>query len=415
MRKIRIDLIIILLLAVISVVFVRVYSTGRGTPGQLSIIPESGADSSATTIQYIYGIPIDSFSVGGAKVRNDEVLAGILFKLGLTGEQSTSALEKAGKIFDVRKLKAGNRYFTFSSFDSIPRLKYFVYEKDAVNYLVLSFNDTIAAWNGIKQIDTIRNTFAGRISTSLWNTFSDQGANPMMANELSEIYAWTIDFFGLQENDSLRVIYDEYYVDSVSVGIGTIYGAWFRHSGQDFWAIPFVQDSVRSFFDDEGASLRKAFLKAPLRFSRISSRFSNSRMHPILKIRRPHYGVDYAAPVGTPVYSIGDGTITETSYSQGAGNMVRIRHNSVYSTTYMHLSKYASGVQKGSFVRQGDVIGFVGSTGLSTGPHLDFRFYKNGSPVDPLKVEAPSVEPVSQKNIEEFNGLKIRVMEELRF
>jgi murein DD-endopeptidase MepM/ murein hydrolase activator NlpD len=378
---------------------------------QLTEIPE--AVVAPPVIQYIYGIPLDSFSLGGGVIHNNQMISNILNDLGISFADINTAMQKTTPVFDVRKFKAGNKYLTFSTLDSIPRLEYFVYEKDPINYLVFHFADSVDVWNGFKQIDTIKNSFAGSIQTSLWNTFTDKGRNPMMANELSEIYAWTIDFFGLQQGDSLRVVYDEYYVDSVSIGIGKIHGAWFRHMNRDFWAIPFVQDSVESFFDDEGQSLRKAFLKAPLRFSRISSRFSNSRMHPILKIRRPHHGVDYSAPVGTPVYSIGDGAVVQTGYNGGAGNMVKIKHNSIYTTVYMHLSKYATGIRQGVYVRQGDVIGYVGSTGLSTGPHLDFRFYKNGSPVDPLKVEAPPVDPVKKENSENFLLKKTLVVQEV--
>jgi murein DD-endopeptidase MepM/ murein hydrolase activator NlpD len=413
MRKSYIELIIIVLAIVLSVFLVWYYSGFPGSDRQLSLIPDAEADTTPPVIQYIYGLPVDSFSIGGGKVRSNKMLAGLLNDLGVSGADINDAIEKTQQVFDVRKFKAGNKYITFNSFDSIPKLEYFVYEKDAVNYLVIRFKDSIEAWNGIKKIDTIQNTFAGSIQSSLWNTFADVGSNPMMANELSEIYAWTIDFFGLQLGDSLRVVYDEYYVDSASIGIGKIHGAWFRHMNRDFWAIPFLQDNVESFFDDKGNSLRKAFRKAPLRFSRISSRFSNSRMHPILKIRRPHHGVDYSAPVGTPVYSIGDGVIIQTDHSGGSGNMVKIRHNSVYSTAYLHLSKYASGIRKGVFVKQGDIIGYVGSTGLSTGPHLDFRFFKNGFSVDPLKVEAPSVEPVKKENLEAFSFQKILVMKEV--
>ena len=181
-----------------------------------------------------------------------------------------------------------------------------------------------------------------------------------------------------------------------------MYGAQFTWAGRTITAIPFVQDSTESFYDENGNSLRKAFLKAPLQFSRVTSRFSSGRMHPILRIRRPHYGVDYAAPAGTPVLAIGDGRVTHTSYDGGSGRMVRITHNSVYSTAYLHLSRFGKGIAPGVSVRQGDIIGYVGSSGLSTGPHLDFRFYKNGSPVDPLKVEAPPVEPVSEENLERF-------------
>jgi murein DD-endopeptidase MepM/ murein hydrolase activator NlpD len=224
----------------------------------------------------------------------------------------------------------------------------------------------------------------------------------MVAIELSEIFAWTIDFFGLQQGDAFKIMYDEEYVDSMAIGIGEIHGAWFRHAGKEFTAIPFEQDGKIEFFDAEGNSLRKAFLKAPLRFSRISSRFTGSRYHPVLKRYTTHYGVDYAAPSGTPVLSIGDGVVISAGWSGGGGNMVKIRHNSVYSTAYLHLKAYGSGIRAGTYVRQGDVIGYVGSTGLSTGPHLDFRVWKNNAPVNPLTLESPSVEPVKKEQMDAF-------------
>jgi murein DD-endopeptidase MepM/ murein hydrolase activator NlpD len=212
------------------------------------------------------------------------------------------------------------------------------------------------------------------------------------------------------------VIYEESFVDSQSIGIDKVLGAWIYHNQNEFWAIPFIQDSVRSFFDEEGNSLRKAFLKAPLRFSRISSGFSNSRYHPVLKIRRPHHGIDYAAASGTPVHSVGDGVITKRGYQKnGGGNYVKIKHNSVYSTTYMHLSRFGKGIKQGVYVKQGDVIGYVGATGLATGPHLDFRFYKNGSPVNPLKVEAPPVEPVHEENKSTYGIARAFTMTWLKF
>jgi murein DD-endopeptidase MepM/ murein hydrolase activator NlpD len=381
-----------------------------GSYGYPQRIPED-EPSVAPVIRYLYGIPADSFLIRERYVRPDEMLANILEDLGVSGEQVNQTVTKTSLVFDVRKFKAGNKYISFSTPDTSRRLKYFVYEKDAVNYFVIDLGDTVDVRCGIKQTDTLRQTFAGRIKTSLWNSFEDKGANPFMANELSEIYAWSIDFFGLQQGDSMRVVYDEYFVDSVSIGIGKIHGAWFRHMGTDFWAIPFVQDSMESYFDEKGQSLRKAFLKAPLRFSRISSRFSNSRMHPILKVRRPHQGVDYAAPVGTQVYSIGDGVVVQTGNQGASGNMIKIRHNSVYSTAYLHLRGYAPGIHTGVYVRQGDIIGYVGSTGLSTGPHLDFRFYRNNQPVDPLKVEAPPVEPVKKEYLEAFGVQKLAVFE----
>jgi murein DD-endopeptidase MepM/ murein hydrolase activator NlpD len=207
-----------------------------------------------------------------------------------------------------------------------------------------------------------------------------------------------VDFFGLQKGDNFKVIYEELFIDGKSLGAGRIYGAQFNRTGSSITAIPFIQDGKESYFDIDGNSLRKAFLKAPLQFSRISSRFSSARLHPILRIRRPHLGVDYAAPVGTPVQSIGDGRIISAGTEIGSGKVVKIQHNSVFATAYLHLSRFADGISSGAFVRQGEIIGYVGNSGLSTGPHLDFRFYRNGSPIDPLKVDAPPVEPVSDDN-----------------
>lgn len=241
----------------------------------------------------------------------------------------------------------------------------------------------------------------------------EANASPELAIKLSQIFAWQIDFYHLQPGDNFKVIYEELLVDSALYGIGKIKGAYFSQNGKEFYAIPFVQDSVHQYFDEDGNSLRKAFLKAPLEFGRISSRYSRSRLHPVLKVRRPHLGVDYAAPVGTPVRSTGDGIVVGAGYSKGNGRFVKIRHNSVYTTMYLHLSRFAKGINKGTNVRQGEVIGYVGSTGLSTGPHLDYRFYVNGKPVDPLRVEVPPSHPVNEELRSEFDVQKNIVIKQL--
>ncbi|MCF8379780.1 MAG: peptidoglycan DD-metalloendopeptidase family protein [Bacteroidales bacterium] len=359
-------------------------------------------------------IMIDSFEILEGNIKRDQPLSILLGNLGVSNSAINEAVIKSQGIFNLRKIQSGRPYLAFFKSDSVHNIDYFVYEHSPLEYLVFQFKDSVDVWTGQKQVDTVNSFFAASIESSLWNSMIEKDANPMLAIELSEIYAWSIDFFGLQQGDSLRVIYDEYFVDSTSIGIGKIYGAYFNHMNANFWAIPFEQDSVLDFYEEDGKSLRKAFLKAPLRFSRISSRFSNSRLHPILKIRRPHHGVDYAAPVGTPVNAIGDGVVIQKEYNGGAGYMLKIKHNSVYTTAYLHLSKYGEGIKMGSYVKQGQVIGYVGSSGLSTGPHLDFRFYKNGAAIDPLKVEAPPVSPVREENMENFNEVKIRVMNEVR-
>lgn len=356
----------------------------------------------------LYGIPVDSFTVEFDVVKPNQMLLNILSNYTLPEGAISKLLTTPQKNFDFRKIRAGNRYAVFLEKDSLKTLRYFVYEHTPVEFVLFSFFDSVTVEVGEKDLVLKRNIAVGSIHTSLWDAMIENGLNPILANELSEIYAWSIDFFGLQPADSFCIVYDEQYVDSVPIGLGEIHAAYFRHAEHDFYAIPFVQDSVESYFDIEGNSLRKTFLKAPLRFSRISSRFSNSRLHPVLKIRRPHHGVDYAAPYGTPVQAIGDGKIIEAKrgYNNGGGNMIKIRHNSVYTTAYLHLSGFASGIRTGVYVKQGDVIGYVGATGLATGPHLDFRFYMNGRPIDPLKVEAPPVEPVREENLAAFDSVK---------
>ena len=357
-------------------------------------------------VEKLYGIPVDSYEVTTGKVKRNQLLANLLLPHGVSMQQIYQISQLPDTLIDERKIKPGNSYSVFSVNDST--VGYFVYEKDPLNYVVIRLDsDPLEARNGTKPLDHRVMHATGTIETSLWVSMQSIDANPMLSVELSEIFAWTIDFFGVQKGDMYKVIYEESYVDSQSVGIHSILGAWFYHNEHDFWAVPFIQDSVRSFFDEEGNSLRKAFLKAPLRFSRISSGFSNSRYHPVLKIRRPHHGVDYAARTGTPVHTIGDGRVTKVGYQKrGGGNYVKIKHNSVYSTTYMHLHSFGKGIKQGVYVKQGDVIGYVGATGLATGPHLDFRFYKNGSAVNPLKVEAPPVEPVHEENLASYGMIR---------
>jgi murein DD-endopeptidase MepM/ murein hydrolase activator NlpD len=358
----------------------------------------------------MYGIPTDSFDLVSGHIKRNGFLSEILLKHGVSMQEIDQALKNSRSVFDVRKIRSGNNYILFCDKDSIARVRYLVYEHDPTTCFVFSFNDSLNITPFRKEIKSEIKYSSGTIETSLWDAMINGGLHPSLVVELSEVFAWTVDFFGLQKGDNFKVIYEEFFIDGKSLGVGKIYGAQFNRTGSSITAIPFIQDGKESFFDIAGNSLRKAFLKAPLQFSRISSHFSSARMHPILRIIRPHYGVDYAAPVGTPIRAIGDGRITSATNEGGSGRMVRIQHNSVYATAYLHLSRFGEGVSPGVFVKQGDIIGYVGTSGLSTGPHLDFRFYKNGSPVDPLKVDAPPVEPVSEENKGKFEKIKTVVL-----
>jgi murein DD-endopeptidase MepM/ murein hydrolase activator NlpD len=358
----------------------------------------------------LYGIPSDSFDLITGSIKRNGFLSEVLLRHGVSMNEIDQVIKNSRSVFDVRKIRSGNNYILFCDRDSNAKARYLVYEHDPQISYVFSFNDSLNITPFRKQIRSEIKYSSGTIETSLWNAMIDGGLHPNLAVQLSEVFAWTVDFFGLQRGDNFKVIYEELFIDDKSLGTGRIYGAQFNRTGSSITAVPLIQDGRESFFDIDGNSLRKAFLKAPLVFSRISSHFSSARMHPILRIVRPHYGVDYAAPIGTPVHAIGDGRITSATNEGGAGRMVKIQHNSVYATGYMHLSRFGDGITAGKFVKQGDIIGYVGSSGLSTGPHLDFRFYKNGSPVDPLKVDAPPVEPVSAENRAKFERAKTVVL-----
>jgi murein DD-endopeptidase MepM/ murein hydrolase activator NlpD len=371
---------------------------------------DTTASQQADNRVFMYGIPSDSFDLITGHIKRNGFLSEILLKHGVSMQEIDQVLKNSKSVFDVRKIRSGNNYILFCDRDSLAKAKYFVYEHDPTTCFVFSFNDSLNITPFRKEIKSEIKYSSGTIETSLWDAMVNGGLNKSLVSDLSNIFAWTVDFFGLQKGDNFKVIYEEFFIDGKTLGTGKIYGAQFNRTGSTITAIPFIQDGKESFFDFDGNSLRKAFLKAPLEFARITSHFSSARMHPILRIVRPHYGVDYAAPIGTPVKAIGDGRVTACTNEGGSGRMVRIQHNSVYATGYMHLSRFGEGIAPGKLVKQGDIIGYVGSSGLSTGPHLDFRFYMNGSPVDPLKVDAPPVEPVSEENKGRFEKIKTVVL-----
>jgi murein DD-endopeptidase MepM/ murein hydrolase activator NlpD len=363
----------------------------------------------------MYDMVVDSFNVIQGIVRPNQFLADLL--LGYNVEYA--AIDKIAReyrsVFDVRRIKAGNPYTLLCLPDSGYTAKYFIYEIDYTQFVVFSLQDSIFARRGVKEVEKRIETAVGVIESSLWNAMAGNGYDVNLAISLSEIYAWTVDFFGIQKNDRFEIIYEQLYVEDKAVGLGKVLAARFNHYGKDQFAFYFEQDSMGDYFDEKGQSLQRAFLKAPLKFSRISSHFSKSRYHPVLKYHRPHHGVDYAAPSGTPVYAIGQGVVTRKGYQGGgAGNYLYIKHNSVYTTAYLHLKSFAKGISEGTKVTQGQLIGYVGSTGLSTGPHLDFRFFKNGSPVNPLKVESPPAKPVEEKNMTAYMDKVSRMMEDLK-
>ena len=359
-------------------------------------------------LNFEYEILTDSFEVIKGVIKPGQVLGEILY-LNLIDHGEIDKIVKASKgIFDVNRVKEGQPYTVFCTKDSNAIAQYFIYEESATSYVVFDLRDGIKVYRGEKEIDIRMRTESGEITSSLWNAIMDNNMSPALVMELSNIYAWTIDFFRIQKGDKFSVYYEERFVEDEFVGIGRIWTAKFTHQGEDFYAFYFREDGKNfgDYFDEESKTLRKAFLRAPLNFSRISSKYSKRRRHPVTGRVKPHLGTDYAAPKGTPILTTANGSIVVASYTRNNGNFVKIRHNNTYTTQYLHMSKIKSGIRKGVYVKQGDIIGYVGSTGLATGPHVCYRFWKNGRQVDPYKEKLPSSEPMKEKSKQPFKLVK---------
>jgi len=370
--------------------------------------------------ELLYGIDIEGYTIANDTVRVGETVGGILGRRGISAVM-VDRLDKAAKeVFPLRQIRADNAYTTFTrhTADSLGEhdvVDYVVYHRNATDYVVFAFvGDSVSVSLGSRPVEIVRQRREAVITSSLWGAIMEQNLPYALAAEFEDIYQWTVDFFGIQQGDSFKVIYDEKYVDDTSVGIGRIWGAEFHHGGKTYYAIPYAQEEGKlRYWEANGESLRKQLLKAPLKYTRISSKFSNSRLHPVHKVYRPHHGVDYAAPSGTHVHSVADGVVIFAGWGGGGGNTLKIQHAGSIVTGYLHLRGFAKGIRVGTRVSQGQLIGYVGSTGTSTGPHLDYRIWKNGTAIDPLKVPQEPAEPIAAEHKERFEVVRDRVIKEL--
>ena len=353
-----------------------------------------------------YGLPIEYFALQHDTIAPHQTIAELFMKHGLPASKVYALTSHCpDSVFDVRKVRVGQPCVFLNDMDSTATPRYFVYEISAKEYAVFNLS-TNEVTRGEHPSEWRRRTCGGIVESSLWNAMISSDASPQLAVMLSQIFGWSIDFFGIQRGDEFRLIYEQEYVEEKPIGNFHICAASFLASDSLYYAIPFVQENEELYYNEKGNSLEGAFLKAPLDYYRISSRFTNNRYHPVLKRYRAHHGVDYAAPAGTPVYAIGSGKVIAKGFqANGGGNYVKIRHNSTYTTTYMHLSRFAKGLNVGDMVVQKEVIGYVGSTGLSTGPHLDFRVYENGKPINPLTIKSQPKKPVDEENRAAFQAV----------
>jgi murein DD-endopeptidase MepM/ murein hydrolase activator NlpD len=361
----------------------------------------------------LYGMVIDSLDVIEAIIQPNQGLAHILLPYNISAAVIHELALLSRQVFDVRKIAANKKYVLLCERDSLKSARTLVYESSPLEYIVFHLRDSLAVERVEREMEIVEREIAGTIEHSLSVSMNKLGVSAQLTNDFVDVFGWQIDFMRLQKGDKFKVVYQEKQVEGKSVGLGKILGVYFEHFNNPYYAIPFDQGDGLDYFDSEGKNLRKAFLRYPIQFTRISSRYSGARFHPVQKVWKPHLGTDFAAPRGTPIRTVGDGVVVEASYTSGNGNYVKIRHNATYTTQYLHMSKIESGMKPGHKVRQGEVIGYVGSTGLATGDHLCFRFWKNGVQVDALKVELPPAEPLKEEFLPAFEEKKHAMMDRL--
>ncbi len=361
----------------------------------------------------LYGMVIDSMLVIEDFIKRNQNLSQILSAYNVSFQTIHQLSEISKSTYDVRKLAANKKYTLICKPDSLKSAKAFVYEASPVDYVIFNLEDSLSVEVKQREVDIVEKTVAGVIEYSLAETMDELGISPQLTNNFVDVFAWQVDFQRLQKGDRFKLIYEDKLINGESVGIGDIKAIYFEHFGYDYYAFQFDQGDGFNYYDEEGNSLRKALLKYPIEFTRISSRYSRRRFHPVQKRYKAHLGTDFAAPRGTPIRSVGDGIVLEARYKGGNGNYVKIKHNGTYTTQYLHMHKIASGIRPSVRVKQGQLIGFVGSTGLATGNHLCYRFWKNGRQVDALKVDLPPTEPIKKEEWEAYEKVKVSLRQQL--
>ena len=381
---------------------------------QVNVLENQEEVAAVVEPKVVLTLPADTLRFEKHTIVSGESFGALLGKRGIGTAQIYKIAAAVENDFNVRRIRAGIEV-QFATGDSSLFPAFFIYPESKYEYWIIGLQDSIYAKKVEKEREVRRRAISGTIDDALYLSVGRSGGTQVLAMSLVEVYAWTIDFFRLQKGDAFSVIYEEEYVDdTVYVGFKSIVAANLTHMGNDFYSFPYENElGFHDYYDEEGRSLRKTFLRAPLNFTRISSRYSGRRFHPVQKRWKAHLGTDYAAPTGTPIMTTADGVIIAAQYTSANGNYVKVRHNSTYATQYLHMSKIKPGIRNGVKVKQGDVIGYVGSTGLATGPHVCYRFWANGRQVDPYKQKLPDAKPLTADRMEAYQSYMTRLKVEL--
>lgn len=351
-----------------------------------------------------FGFNLHDFNIVNDTVKSGDTFGSLIEKQNLNGQEVYDIVAKVKDTFDVRTLRIGKPYTILRSKNKTNKIQYFIYQPDRMNYYIIDFRDSIIAHKKTRPLTFKTRTIAGALNGSLSETLAEENVDPALASKIAKIYAWSIDFFKLQKGDKFGLTFTERYInDTVYDGVDSLKASFFEYKGKKIYAFPFSPNEnskKQEYYDEEGKTLKNFFLKAPLKFVNITSRYSRSRFHPVQKRWKAHNGTDYAAPTGTPIMSTAAGVVEQAGYTTGNGNFVKVKHDRTYSTQYLHMSKIL--VRRGQRVTQGQVIGKVGSTGLATGPHVCYRFWKNGVQVDALRLKLPTSTPMDSKYRQQF-------------
>jgi len=358
-----------------------------------------------------YGFLLDTFNVIQENVKSGMTLSHLLAPYGISQQDINTAAQIAKDSANLNFIVEGNKYTVLRSRDT-SKTYYCIYEKNRIEYIIFDFKDSLLVKHVKRPVTVDENTLTGVIEKNsnlvltIKNSLNDEAVSGELAETIAQVFAWTIDFFKLYPGDKFKVIYEQKNVEGEPYGIGKVKAVYFYNISQSYYAFRFEQDGEIGYFDENGKGMKRPFLKAPLKFSRITSGFSLKRFHPVQKTWRAHLGTDYGAPSGTPIMAVGDGTVEVAGYTQYNGNYVKIKHNSTYQTAYLHMSKIEKGICAGAKVKQSEIIGYVGSTGLATGPHVCYRFWKNGEQIDPKGEKFQATEPVKEQNKKNYNSIK---------
>jgi murein DD-endopeptidase MepM/ murein hydrolase activator NlpD len=404
---------VFVILAVVGIVMVNRYYLPTISPEVLATDSTGHLAIKVQEPNILYGMIVDDQLVIEDKIKRNERLGDILEAYNVPAKLIHQVSLLSRNIFDVRKIAPNKKYTLICGQDSSKTAKALVYEPNPIDYIIFRFEDSLQVDVCQREVKIVEKSITGEIRTNLSETIEEMGISHELTNKFVDIFGWQVDFQRLQKGDKFKLIYEELQVEGQAIGIKQINGIFFEHFNSPYYAFPFDQGEGVDFFDEEGKSLRKALLKYPIEFTRISSRYTLNRFHPVQKRWKAHLGTDFAAPTGTPIRSVGDGLVEEAQYKSNNGNYVKIRHNGTYTTQYLHMSRIAAGVRAGTRVKQGQTIGYVGSTGLATGPHLCYRFWKNGVQVDALRADLPASAPVKKEHRAAFDVVKETLTQKL--